>query len=201
MRTAARGAARRPGCRPAFSLRTFLPTSIPYVTLIYFLLFYLAQKLKTGQALLGENAHLIDTGPRGGGEANLYPGVLGAQAVGTHPRLARAWAGAARVPRRRSKAWPRAGREGLTPGEARAPSREVPASPSAAGPALGPCRLRDAGRRASGRSVGLRVCTTGGAQVFWGPPRAQGAGTAQKEGVRATLPPPHPRHPPVSIAC
>lgn len=96
LRTAARGAARRRGCRPAFSLRTFLPTSIPYVTLIYFLLFYLAQKLKTGQALLGENAHFIDTGPRGGGEANLYPGVLGAQAVGTHPRLARAWAGAAR---------------------------------------------------------------------------------------------------------
>lgn len=66
------------------------------MTLIYFLLFYLAQKLKTGQALLGENAHFIDTGPRGGGEANLYPGVLGAQAVWTHPRLARAWAGAAR---------------------------------------------------------------------------------------------------------
>lgn len=51
------------------------------------------------------------------------------------------------------------------------PSREVPKSPSAAGPAPGPCRLRDTRRRASSRSEGLRVCTTGGVQVFWGPPQ------------------------------
>lgn len=61
------------------------------------------------------------------------------------------------------------------PGENSVPSREVPESPSEAGPAPGPCRLRDTRRRVSGRSEGLRVCTTGGAQDFWGPPEGTGS--------------------------